>query len=90
MLGAAGVQIPKDNLDDLHSSREEDGSTGKLWIPEIDWVPNYLDLARACTLLIKIKEHTNHDYKKADKPLHLTHLSYNCIKLGMAAHEQFL
>ncbi|GKE84109.1 hypothetical protein Tco_1557851 [Tanacetum coccineum] len=26
MLGAAGVQIPKDNLDDLHSSREEDGT----------------------------------------------------------------
>ncbi|GJT64741.1 hypothetical protein Tco_1016221 [Tanacetum coccineum] len=24
MLGAAGVQIPKNNLDDLHSSREED------------------------------------------------------------------
>ncbi|GKF91700.1 hypothetical protein Tco_0275401, partial [Tanacetum coccineum] len=26
MLGAAGVQIPEDNLDDLHSSREEDGT----------------------------------------------------------------
>ncbi|GKF92891.1 hypothetical protein Tco_0279610 [Tanacetum coccineum] len=26
MLGAARVQIPKDNLDDLHSSREEDGT----------------------------------------------------------------
>ncbi|GJV92021.1 hypothetical protein Tco_1539834 [Tanacetum coccineum] len=25
MLGAAGVQIPENNLDDLHSSREEDG-----------------------------------------------------------------
>ncbi|GKA66058.1 hypothetical protein Tco_0765866 [Tanacetum coccineum] len=24
MLGAAGVQIPENNLDDLHSSREED------------------------------------------------------------------
>ncbi|GKD83388.1 hypothetical protein Tco_1350227, partial [Tanacetum coccineum] len=26
ILGAAGVQIPDDNLDDLHSSREEDGT----------------------------------------------------------------
>ncbi|GJX71260.1 hypothetical protein Tco_0308431 [Tanacetum coccineum] len=26
MLGAARVQIPEDNLDDLHSSREEDGT----------------------------------------------------------------
>ncbi|GJT34280.1 hypothetical protein Tco_0924699 [Tanacetum coccineum] len=26
MLGAAGVQIPKNNLDDMHSSREEDGT----------------------------------------------------------------
>nr|GFB68851.1 hypothetical protein [Tanacetum cinerariifolium] len=26
MLGAAGVQIPKNNLDNLHSSREEDGT----------------------------------------------------------------
>ncbi|GJU65732.1 hypothetical protein Tco_1247567 [Tanacetum coccineum] len=26
MLGAAEVQIPEDNLDDLHSSREEDGT----------------------------------------------------------------
>ncbi|GKE49355.1 hypothetical protein Tco_1480613, partial [Tanacetum coccineum] len=26
MLGAAGVQILEDNLDDLHSSREEDGT----------------------------------------------------------------
>ncbi|GKF67268.1 hypothetical protein Tco_0196947, partial [Tanacetum coccineum] len=24
MLGAAGVQIPENTLDDLHSSREED------------------------------------------------------------------
>ncbi|GJU27074.1 hypothetical protein Tco_1165695 [Tanacetum coccineum] len=29
MLGAAGVQIPEDNLDDLHSSREEDGTLEK-------------------------------------------------------------
>ncbi|GKG00283.1 hypothetical protein Tco_0301973 [Tanacetum coccineum] len=27
MLGAAGVQIPDNNLDDLHSSREEDGTS---------------------------------------------------------------
>ncbi|GKC50621.1 hypothetical protein Tco_1073366 [Tanacetum coccineum] len=27
MLGAAEVQIPKNNLDDLHSSREEDGTS---------------------------------------------------------------
>ncbi|GKE85086.1 hypothetical protein Tco_1558828, partial [Tanacetum coccineum] len=27
MLGVAGVQIPKNNLDDLHSSREEDGTS---------------------------------------------------------------
>ncbi|GKC04105.1 hypothetical protein Tco_0995715 [Tanacetum coccineum] len=26
MLGAAGVQIPENNLEDLHSSREEDGT----------------------------------------------------------------
>ncbi|GJW59980.1 hypothetical protein Tco_0109315 [Tanacetum coccineum] len=26
MLGAAGVQIPENNLDDLHSLREEDGT----------------------------------------------------------------
>ncbi|GJU99960.1 hypothetical protein Tco_1329231 [Tanacetum coccineum] len=27
MLGAAGVQIPEKNLDNLHSSREEDGTS---------------------------------------------------------------
>ncbi|GKF32865.1 hypothetical protein Tco_0102663, partial [Tanacetum coccineum] len=27
MLGAAEVQIPESNLDDLHSSREEDGKS---------------------------------------------------------------
>ncbi|GJW41967.1 hypothetical protein Tco_0070766 [Tanacetum coccineum] len=27
MLEAAGVQIPENNLDDLHSSREEDGTS---------------------------------------------------------------
>ncbi|GKF66649.1 hypothetical protein Tco_0193166 [Tanacetum coccineum] len=27
MLGAFGVQIPENNLDDLHSSREEDGTS---------------------------------------------------------------
>ncbi|GKE64639.1 hypothetical protein Tco_1518800 [Tanacetum coccineum] len=27
MLGAAGVRIPENNLDDLHSSREEDGTS---------------------------------------------------------------
>ncbi|GJS45481.1 hypothetical protein Tco_0595602 [Tanacetum coccineum] len=27
MLGAAGVQIPENNLDDLHSLREEDGTS---------------------------------------------------------------
>ncbi|GKA61164.1 hypothetical protein Tco_0760571 [Tanacetum coccineum] len=27
MLGAARVQIPKNNLDDLHSSKEEDGTS---------------------------------------------------------------
>ncbi|GKE20903.1 hypothetical protein Tco_1432415 [Tanacetum coccineum] len=27
MLGAAGVQIPENNLDNLHSSREEDGTS---------------------------------------------------------------
>ncbi|GJS36364.1 hypothetical protein Tco_0534746 [Tanacetum coccineum] len=27
MLGAAGVQILENNLDDLHSSREEDGTS---------------------------------------------------------------
>ncbi|GJT57310.1 hypothetical protein Tco_0992364 [Tanacetum coccineum] len=41
MLGAAGVQIPEDNLDDLHSSKEMEHR--KLWIPRIDWVPNCYD-----------------------------------------------
>ncbi|GJV87332.1 hypothetical protein Tco_1531270 [Tanacetum coccineum] len=27
MLGAVGVQIPKNNLDDLHSSKGEDGTS---------------------------------------------------------------
>nr|GFC20275.1 hypothetical protein [Tanacetum cinerariifolium] len=27
MLGAVGVQIPENNLDNLHSSREEDGTS---------------------------------------------------------------
>ncbi|GKG53685.1 hypothetical protein Tco_0555085, partial [Tanacetum coccineum] len=27
MLGGAAVQIPKNNLDDMHSSREEDGTS---------------------------------------------------------------
>ncbi|GKF63037.1 hypothetical protein Tco_0183091, partial [Tanacetum coccineum] len=27
MLGAAGVQIPENSLDDLHSSKEEDGTS---------------------------------------------------------------
>ncbi|GJU63032.1 hypothetical protein Tco_1244867 [Tanacetum coccineum] len=27
MLGAAGVQIPENNLDNLHSAREEDGTS---------------------------------------------------------------
>ncbi|GKF89212.1 hypothetical protein Tco_0263175, partial [Tanacetum coccineum] len=27
MLGAARVQIPENNLDDMHSSREEDGTS---------------------------------------------------------------
>ncbi|GJR90035.1 retrovirus-related pol polyprotein from transposon TNT 1-94 [Tanacetum coccineum] len=35
ILGAAGVQIPENNLDDLHSSREEDG-TSKTLDPMID------------------------------------------------------
>ncbi|GJT67142.1 integrase, catalytic region, zinc finger, CCHC-type containing protein [Tanacetum coccineum] len=30
MLGAAGVQIPENNLDDMHSSREEDGTSGTM------------------------------------------------------------
>ncbi|GKG09668.1 hypothetical protein Tco_0338414, partial [Tanacetum coccineum] len=30
MLGAAGVQIPENNLDDLHSSRKEDGTSKTL------------------------------------------------------------
>ncbi|GJY59723.1 hypothetical protein Tco_0459615 [Tanacetum coccineum] len=30
MLGATGVQIPENNLDDLHSSREEDGTSETL------------------------------------------------------------
>ncbi|GJW20564.1 hypothetical protein Tco_0031186 [Tanacetum coccineum] len=32
----AGVQIPENNLDDLHSSREEDGTSETL-VPKIDW-----------------------------------------------------
>ncbi|GJY64121.1 hypothetical protein Tco_0465581 [Tanacetum coccineum] len=33
MLGAARVQIPENNLDDLHSLREEDG-TSKIMDPQ--------------------------------------------------------
>ncbi|GKG25016.1 hypothetical protein Tco_0395644 [Tanacetum coccineum] len=45
MLGTAGVQIPENNLDDLHSSREEDGTSktmdpqdllGSLLLADID------------------------------------------------------
>ncbi|GJS45655.1 hypothetical protein Tco_0595776 [Tanacetum coccineum] len=34
MLRATGVQIPEDNLDDLHSSREEDGTSWKTMVPQ--------------------------------------------------------
>ncbi|GKB64742.1 hypothetical protein Tco_0920928 [Tanacetum coccineum] len=37
MLGAPGVQIPQNNLDNLQSIREEDG-TLEQWIPQIEWV----------------------------------------------------
>nr|GFB89842.1 hypothetical protein [Tanacetum cinerariifolium] len=30
VLGASGVQIPQDNLDNLRSTEEEDGATGVL------------------------------------------------------------
>nr|GEU42764.1 reverse transcriptase domain-containing protein [Tanacetum cinerariifolium] len=36
MLGAARIQIPKNNLDNLHSSREEDG-TLEIMDPKIYW-----------------------------------------------------
>ncbi|GJS51723.1 hypothetical protein Tco_0625085 [Tanacetum coccineum] len=47
MLGAAGVQIPENNLDDLHSSREEDETSetmdpqdllGSLLLADIDLI----------------------------------------------------
>ncbi|GJX71453.1 hypothetical protein Tco_0308624 [Tanacetum coccineum] len=47
MLGAARVQIPENNLDDLHSSREEDGTSetmdpqdllGSLLLADIDLI----------------------------------------------------
>ncbi|GJU22873.1 hypothetical protein Tco_1156215 [Tanacetum coccineum] len=47
MLGAAGVQIPENNLDNLHSSREEDGTLetidpqdllGSLLLADIDLI----------------------------------------------------
>ncbi|GJV47107.1 hypothetical protein Tco_1437319 [Tanacetum coccineum] len=30
MFGAAGVQLPENNLDDLHASREKDGTSGTM------------------------------------------------------------
>ncbi|GKG20591.1 hypothetical protein Tco_0380392, partial [Tanacetum coccineum] len=45
MLGAARVKIPEDNLDDLHSLRQEDGTSeimdpqdllGSLWLADTD------------------------------------------------------
>ncbi|GKC84949.1 hypothetical protein Tco_1140666 [Tanacetum coccineum] len=47
MLGAAGVQIPEDNLNDLHASREEDG-TSEFMDPQ--------DLLGSFLLQIQIKE----------------------------------
>nr|GFB70907.1 hypothetical protein [Tanacetum cinerariifolium] len=47
MLGAAGVQIPENNLDDLHSSRAKDGTSetmdlqdllGSLLLADIDLI----------------------------------------------------
>nr|GEV48541.1 hypothetical protein [Tanacetum cinerariifolium] len=38
VLGAAGVQIPKNNLDNLHSSIKK-MEHWKLWIPKFYWVP---------------------------------------------------
>ncbi|GKG26926.1 hypothetical protein Tco_0402629, partial [Tanacetum coccineum] len=40
MLGAAGVQIPENNLDDLESSREEDGTLETMG-PQ-DWLGFFL------------------------------------------------
>ncbi|GKF11582.1 hypothetical protein Tco_0049508 [Tanacetum coccineum] len=40
MLGAARVQIPENNLDDLQSSREEDG-TSETMDPQ-DWLGSFL------------------------------------------------
>ncbi|GKF65949.1 hypothetical protein Tco_0192466 [Tanacetum coccineum] len=40
MLGAAEVQIPENNLDDLHSSREED-RTSKTMDPQFLFVSRY-------------------------------------------------
>ncbi|GJR30379.1 hypothetical protein Tco_1106611 [Tanacetum coccineum] len=39
MLGAAEVQIPENNLDDLHSSREEDGTSKTMDPQEKYWKP---------------------------------------------------
>ncbi|GKD32892.1 hypothetical protein Tco_1248401 [Tanacetum coccineum] len=40
MPGAVGVQIPEKNLDNLHSSREEDG-TSETMDPQ-DWLGSFL------------------------------------------------
>ncbi|GKF90788.1 hypothetical protein Tco_0274489, partial [Tanacetum coccineum] len=49
MLGAAEVQIPENNLDDLHSSREEDG-TSKTMDPQ-DLLGLGVSLSRAVGFL---------------------------------------
>ncbi|GJX80634.1 hypothetical protein Tco_0328783 [Tanacetum coccineum] len=49
MLGAARVQIPENNLDDLHSSREEDG-TSKTMDPQ-DLLGLGVSLSRAVGFL---------------------------------------
>ncbi|GKF58986.1 hypothetical protein Tco_0175772, partial [Tanacetum coccineum] len=52
MLGATGVQIPENNLDNLHSSKEEDGTSktmdpqdllGSLLLADIDLIILGLD-----------------------------------------------
>ncbi|GKC55901.1 hypothetical protein Tco_1083499 [Tanacetum coccineum] len=61
MLGAAGVQIPENNFDDLHSSREEDGtsktmdpqdSLGSLLLADIDLI--ILVTAAKLVLLVEV------------------------------------
>ncbi|GJX97475.1 hypothetical protein Tco_0353273 [Tanacetum coccineum] len=73
MLGAAGVQIPENNLDDHHSSREEDGTSetidpqdlpGSLLLADIDLI--ILGLLTGTSVLDFLAEGVGHAGEKVE------------------------